>query len=59
MIVAGGIKDLGYVCFVRKLCAVQSIHTGLADLYSQKVISGMVYLAGFRSAELFSPEDVE
>ena len=37
-----GIKNLGYVCFVRKLCSVQSIHTELAKLYSQKVISRMV-----------------
>ena len=34
-----GIKNFGYVCFVRKLCSVQSIHTELAKLYSQKVIS--------------------
>jgi hypothetical protein len=40
-----GIKKLGYVCFVRKLCSVQSIHTELAKLYSQKVISRMVCLA--------------
>ncbi len=33
-----GIKNLGYVCFVRKLCCVQSIHTELAKLYSQKVM---------------------
>ena len=33
-----GIKNLRYVCFVRKLCSVQSIHTELAKLYSQKVI---------------------
>ena len=39
--IALGIKKLGYVCFVRKLCSVQSIHTELAKLYSQKVISRM------------------
>jgi hypothetical protein len=33
-----GIKNLGYVCFVRKLCCVQSIHTELAELYSRKLI---------------------
>ena len=36
------IKNLGCVCFVGKLCGVQSIHTELAKLYSQKVISRMV-----------------
>jgi hypothetical protein len=40
-----GIKNLGYVCFVRKLCCVQSIHTELAKLYSKKVISRTVYPA--------------
>jgi len=33
------------ICFVRKLFGVQSIHTELAKLYSQKVISRMVYPA--------------
>jgi hypothetical protein len=37
-----GIKNLGYLCFVRKLCSVQSIHTEFAKLYSKKVISRMV-----------------
>jgi hypothetical protein len=27
--------------FLRQLCSVQSIHTELAELYSQKVISRM------------------
>ncbi len=40
-----GIKNLGYVCFVRKLCSVQSIHTELAKLYSQKVIYCLANLA--------------
>jgi hypothetical protein len=42
-----GIKDLGDVCFVGKLCGVQFIHTELADLYSQKVISRMFCPADF------------
>ena len=37
-----GIKNLGYVCFVRKLCCVQSIHTDPADLYSLGIMCGVV-----------------
>ena len=35
-----GIKKSRYVCFVKKVCSVQSIHTELAKLYSQKLIAG-------------------
>ena len=42
-----GIKKSRYVCFVRKLCSVQSIYTELAKLYSKKVISRTVCLADF------------
>ena len=38
-----GIKNIGYVCFVRRLCCVQSIHTELAKLYSKKVIFRMEF----------------
>ena len=41
-----GIKKSRCVCFVRKLCSVQSIHTELAELYSKKVISRVVCPAG-------------
>ena len=40
-----GIKKSRYVCFVKKLCSVQSIHTELAKLYSQKVIYCLAKLA--------------
>jgi hypothetical protein len=40
-----GIKKSRYVCFVKKLCSVQSIHTELAKLYSQKVIYCLANLA--------------
>jgi len=40
-----GIKKSRYVCFVKKLCSVQSIHTELAKLYSQKVIYSLANLA--------------
>jgi hypothetical protein len=40
-------KNLRYVCFVRTLCVVQSIHTELADLYSQKVVSAWFWPADF------------
>jgi hypothetical protein len=49
-----GIKKLGYVCFVRKLCSVQSIHTELAKLYSKKVISRVVCRADL-SGRKFDP----
>src|SRR5260370_7782046 len=40
-----GIKKSRYVCFVKKLCSVQSIHTELAKLYSQNVIYCLASLA--------------
>ena len=36
-----------YACFVTTLCIVQSLHTELAELYSQKMIRHVMCLADF------------
>jgi hypothetical protein len=37
-----GIKNFRYVCFVRRLCSVQTIYTDPVDFYSQGVRCGIV-----------------
>jgi hypothetical protein len=37
--ILGFMLFIRYVCFVTTLCVVQSVHTELAELYSQKVIA--------------------
>ena len=49
-----GIKKSRCVCFVRKLCSVQSIHTELAKLYSKKVIFRVVCPADLWGGKLDS-----
>src|SRR4029077_6334283 len=50
-----GIKKLGYVCFVRKLCSVHSIHPELTKLYSKKEISRVVCRADLLEGKFDPP----